>query len=68
MTDPMAPFTWRLDAAGGHGVVADLGSHIISIARFVVGPIESVVGQIKTVTERASGRPRRGGDAAGRGR
>ncbi len=52
MTDPLAPFTWRLDAAGGHGVVADLGSHIISIARFVVGPIESLVGQLKTVTDR----------------
>lgn len=52
MTDPLAPFTWRLDAAGGHGAVADLGSHIISIARFVVGPIESVVGQLKTVTSR----------------
>jgi len=50
MTDPQAPWTWRLDKAGGHGVVADLGSHIISIARFIVGPIESLVGQIKTVT------------------
>src|SRR5438477_128709 len=50
MTDPSAPFTWRLDEKGGHGVVADLGSHIISIARHVVGPIISLVGQIKTVT------------------
>ena len=50
MTDPSAPFTWRLDEKGGHGVVADLGSHIISIARHVVGPIVSLVGQIKTVT------------------
>jgi predicted dehydrogenase len=50
MTDPAAPFTWRLDEKGGHGVVADLGSHIISIARHVVGPIVSLVGQIKTVT------------------
>jgi predicted dehydrogenase len=50
MTDPNAPFTWRLDAAGGHGVVADLGSHIISIARAVAGPIDSVVGQIATIT------------------
>jgi predicted dehydrogenase len=50
MTDPSAPFTWRLDEKGGHGVVADLGSHIISIARHVVGPIASLVGQIKTVT------------------
>ena len=50
MTDPSAPFTWRLDEKGGHGVVADLGSHIISIAHYVVGPITSLVGQIKTVT------------------
>jgi predicted dehydrogenase len=50
MTDPHAPFTWRLDPTGGHGVVADLGSHIISIARYVVGPIETVAGQIATVT------------------
>ncbi|MCB1501495.1 MAG: Gfo/Idh/MocA family oxidoreductase [Bauldia sp.] len=51
MTDPKAPWTWRLDKAGGHGVVADLGSHIISIARAIVGPIESLVGQIETVTK-----------------
>jgi predicted dehydrogenase len=50
MTDPDAPFTWRLDEKGGHGVVADLGSHVVSIARFVVGPIASLVGQINTVT------------------
>jgi len=51
MTDASAPFTWRLDEKGGHGVVADLGSHIISIARFVVGPIASLVGQIETVVK-----------------
>jgi predicted dehydrogenase len=51
MADPRAPFTWRHDPAGGHGVVADLGSHAISIARYVVGAIESVVGQVVTVTK-----------------
>jgi predicted dehydrogenase len=51
MTDPQAPWTWRLDRTGGHGVVADLGSHIISIARAIAGPIESLVGQIETVTK-----------------
>ncbi len=56
MTDPAAPFTWRLDEKGGHGVVADLGSHIISIARYVVGAIVSLVGQIETVVkERPTG-------------
>jgi predicted dehydrogenase len=51
MTDPAAPFTWRLDPSGGHGVVADLGSHIISIARFLAGPIEALAGQIRTVVD-----------------
>jgi predicted dehydrogenase len=51
MADANAPWTWRLDPKGGHGVVADLGSHIISIARHVVGPIESLVGQIATVVK-----------------
>jgi predicted dehydrogenase len=49
MTDKDAPFTWRLDPSGGHGVVADLGSHIISIARFLAGDITDLCGQIKTV-------------------
>ncbi len=49
MTDPAAPWTWRLDPAGGHGVVADLGSHIVSIARHLAGPIESLSGQIATI-------------------
>jgi predicted dehydrogenase len=49
MADPEAPYTWRLDPTGGHGVIADIGSHIISIARFLCGPIDSVSGQIRTV-------------------
>jgi len=49
MTDPAAPWTWRLDPSGGHGVVADLGSHILSIARFLCGDIDAVCGQLATV-------------------
>ena len=33
---------WRFDPHSGDGVTADLGSHIISMARYLVGPIESV--------------------------
>ena len=51
MTDPDSPWTWRLDPAGGHGVVADLGSHITSIARYLAGPIESLAGQIATTVK-----------------
>ncbi len=43
------PWHWRLDPAGGGGVIADLGSHIIAIARFLLGPIESVCAQVETV-------------------
>ncbi len=57
MSDPEAPWTWRLDPEGGAGAVADLGSHIIAMARYVVGPIAEVMGQVRTViTERSSTR------------
>jgi predicted dehydrogenase len=49
MADPAQPWTWRLDPAGGHGAIADLGSHIISIARYLCGDIVEVSGQIATV-------------------
>jgi predicted dehydrogenase len=51
MTDPARPWTWRLDPAGGHGAVADLGSHILSLARFLVGDIIEVCGQLATVVK-----------------
>jgi len=53
MTDPAALWTWRLDPRGGAGAVADLGSHIVSLARFVVGEIEAVSADLSTkVAER----------------
>ena len=39
MADPDGLYTWRLDPVGGPGVIADLGSHIIGMARFLLGPI-----------------------------
>lgn len=50
MADPEAPFTWRLAPAGG-GVLADLGSHIIGLARFLLGPIASVSADLETVVK-----------------
>lgn len=50
MADPnslVAP--WRLDSSSGDGVVVDLGSHIVSLARYLVGPITVVVGDRRTV-------------------
>ena len=52
MTDPTAPFSFRNEPVGG-GVLADLGSHIIAMARFLVSEIREVCGQLHTVvTER----------------
>src|SRR3954449_9040285 len=49
MTDPEGVWTWRLDPRGGAGAVADLGSHIVSLARYVVGEIEEVSADVDTV-------------------
>ncbi len=50
MSDPTAPLTWRCQkATAGAGAVADLGSHVISLARFLVGEITEVCGRLQTV-------------------
>ena len=49
MADAATPWHWRLDPAGGAGAVADLGSHIIAMARHLLGPIVEVYGQTETV-------------------
>ncbi len=50
MADPAAPATWRTrKATAGAGAVADLGSHIISLARYLVGEIVEVCGRVQTV-------------------
>ena len=51
MADPEGVHTWRLDPAGGPGVVADLGSHIIGMARYLLGPIAEVNGDLETVVK-----------------
>jgi predicted dehydrogenase len=43
MTDPETSFSFRNEAEGG-GVLMDLGSHIVSMARHLVGDIEEVSG------------------------
>jgi predicted dehydrogenase len=49
MADAESPFSWRLDPAGGGGALADLGSHIIATARYLLGPIAAVLGTAETV-------------------
>ncbi len=54
LVDPMFPMNWRMRAeSAGSGAHGDLGAHSIDMARFLVGDLESVVGQKKTfITER----------------
>lgn len=51
MVDSESPWSWRLDPAGGGGVIADLGSHIIGMARFLVGPISELHADLETVVK-----------------
>jgi predicted dehydrogenase len=56
MGDPAIPYSWRCDPAQAGGALADIGSHIISMARFLAGDIEAVCGRLDTViAERPAG-------------
>lgn len=47
--DPDFPFVWRLDKKiSGSGTLGDLGSHIIDLARFLVGEPRKVSAMAKT--------------------
>ena len=47
--DPDFPFTWKLDKkVCGSGALGDIGSHIIDMARFISGEIDSVIAMSKT--------------------
>jgi len=48
MRDATAPLTWRHDPAGG-GALADLGSHALATAEFLLGPIAGVFGNCRTM-------------------
>jgi predicted dehydrogenase len=48
--DPAIPFDWRFDPAMGGSTIADLGSHLIDLAHWMVGPITQVSAQATTFT------------------
>ncbi|MEM6330336.1 MAG: Gfo/Idh/MocA family oxidoreductase [Planctomycetota bacterium] len=54
LVDPAFPMNWRLrKESAGSGAHGDLGAHIVDLARFLVGGIHQVVGDMKTfITER----------------
>lgn len=50
LADPNEPFGWRVQRArAGSGTLGDLGSHIINMAQYLVGPIAAVNGDLQTV-------------------
>lgn len=47
--DPEMPWSWRCSREqAGSGSLGDLGSHVISVAQFLMGGVESVIGQEQT--------------------
>ncbi len=56
MMEASSPFTFRHDTAGG-GALADLGSHALATAEYLLGPIEQVLGDCVTaISERPDGK------------
>ncbi len=56
MVDAAGPYTFRHDPAGG-GALADIGSHALATAEFLVGPITRVMGDCVTmIAERPDGK------------
>jgi predicted dehydrogenase len=56
MVDDSSPFTFRHDPAGG-GALADIGSHALATAEFLLGPIKKVMGDCVTmIHDRPDGR------------
>lgn len=56
MADAGAPFSFRNDPVGG-GALADIGSHALATAEFLVGPIAQVMGDCVTaISERPDGK------------
>ncbi|WP_425099423.1 Gfo/Idh/MocA family protein [Tropicibacter sp. S64] len=55
MADATGPYTFRHDPAGG-GALADLGSHVLATAEYLLGPVTEVMGDCVTmIPERPDG-------------
>jgi predicted dehydrogenase len=58
LLDPQFERVWRLNRAeAGSGALGDIGSHVIDLARFLVGEISAVSGRLRTfIDDRPGGR------------
>ena len=49
LADPAAPMVWRLDReVAGSGALGDLGTHVIDLARYLVGEVRAISGATTT--------------------
>ncbi len=54
--DPEIPFDWRFERKMGGTTIADLGTHVVDLALWIVGEIDEVSAQSSTFTRERSGR------------
>jgi len=47
--DPNAPWRWKFSAAAGGGVLADLAVHAIDLVEHLIGPLDAVMAEQRTV-------------------
>jgi len=53
LSDPDTPHTWRQQKRrAGMGAVGDLASHVLDVARFLIGPLRRVAGVARIVVPR----------------
>lgn len=45
--NPTAPLRWKLTAAAGGGVIADLASHLLDLLEWLIGPFAAVMADTK---------------------
>ena len=49
MGDGLSPWSWRCEESHAGGALADLGSHLLAMARYLLGDIDSVCADSQTV-------------------
>jgi len=63
--DQDIPLVWRLNASqAGYGALGDIGSHILDLARYLVGEVAAVSGATRTFLSQRSGNTVEVDDAA----
>ncbi|MDC6378657.1 Gfo/Idh/MocA family oxidoreductase [Pseudomonas graminis] len=49
MGDGLSPWSWRCEESHAGGALADLGSHLLAMARYLLGDVEAVCADSQTV-------------------